>query len=234
MLNVVCVKWGSKYGPEYVNRLETMVKRNLTVPFQMYCYTDDPFAISRSIETIPICKEDDLETYWNKLAIFKLFKGKCIYIDLDTVIQNNINDIVNYTNKLTGVYTYWNDIRTDGNFPFATLKWKIQFNSSVLAWTAEDYYWVWDKFMQNRDWNIIKYYGDDKFLGNEIENKQTFPQDWIYTRLYGSKENDTPTEIVKIYEGYHEGWYHLPNYKFCLFNGPTEEKHYKGFEKYWE
>jgi hypothetical protein len=28
--NVICMKWGTKYGPEYVNRLYAMVRRHLT------------------------------------------------------------------------------------------------------------------------------------------------------------------------------------------------------------
>ena len=29
---VICMKWGTKYGPEYVNRLYGMVKRHLKGP----------------------------------------------------------------------------------------------------------------------------------------------------------------------------------------------------------
>ena len=32
VLNVVCLKWGTKYGPEYVNRLYRMVARHLHRP----------------------------------------------------------------------------------------------------------------------------------------------------------------------------------------------------------
>ena len=233
MLTVVCVKWGTKYGPKYVYNLRTMVQRNLTHKHNFVCLTDDPTDIN--CDTILFPENNDLETYWNKMYLFKrdMLKGKCVYFDLDIVIQNNIDEIVNYTDKLTGVYTYWNDLKSDGSYPYAILKWKVPFNSSVMAWTAEDYYWVWDKFDEDRDWHIIKYYGDDKFLGNEIKNKGTFPDKWIYSRLYGSKEKDTPNEILKLYRGYSEGLYNFPEYKICLFNGPTDEKYYKGFEKYW-
>ena len=169
------------------------------------------------------------------MYLFKrnILSGKCVYFDLDTVIQNNFDEIINYTNKLTGIYTYWYQIQTNENFPNTTFRWRTPFNSSIMTWIAEDYYWVWDKFIENKDWNIIKYYGDDRFLGNGISNKQTFPKEWIYSRLYGRKEKDTPTELLEIYPGYSEGLYYFPEYKFCLFNGPTDEKYYKGFEKYW-
>jgi hypothetical protein len=28
-VNVLCIKWGRKYGPDYVNRLHNMVQRHL-------------------------------------------------------------------------------------------------------------------------------------------------------------------------------------------------------------
>ena len=39
--HILCMKWGTKYGPEYVNRIYAMVARNLTPPFQVICFTDD-------------------------------------------------------------------------------------------------------------------------------------------------------------------------------------------------
>jgi hypothetical protein len=37
---IVCVKWGTLYGPEYVNRLYAMVKRNITGPFRLWKIKD--------------------------------------------------------------------------------------------------------------------------------------------------------------------------------------------------
>ena len=42
---IICMKWGDKYGPEYVNRLYNMVSRHLTLDFQMVCLTDDSTGI---------------------------------------------------------------------------------------------------------------------------------------------------------------------------------------------
>ena len=37
---IVCMKWGNKFGPEYVNNLYHMVKRNITLPFRFVCMTE--------------------------------------------------------------------------------------------------------------------------------------------------------------------------------------------------
>lgn len=159
------------------------------------------------------------------------FKGKCFYLDLDTVIQSNIDCFLDYTDKFCGVYTYWNDIYTDGSYPYATLKYKTPFNSSILSWNAEEYYWLWDKFMTDPDWFIIKYYGDDKFLGNEIKEKTTFPREWIYSRLYGSGDN-RPNDALTD-NNFFQYIYFQPEKKICLFNGPTRTEHYDRYKRYW-
>lgn len=233
MINVICVKWGNKYGPEYVNRLKTMVNKNLTIPHRFVCYTDDPKDLNCDIIMIP--ESDNLEIYWNKLGIFKswMFKGTCIYFDLDTVIQDNVDFLLDYKDKLTGVYTYWNDMYTDETFPVPEYKHKTPFNSSVMVWNAEDYYYVWDKFNENPDYYIIKYYGDDKFLGNEITDKRTFPKGLIYSRLYGAyTEHDKRNDLVKVGNKGYPLYYH-PDMKICMFNGPTTEEMYKRYEYYW-
>ena len=38
---VVCLKWGNKYSAEYVNKLYSMVKRNLTIDYEFVCFTEN-------------------------------------------------------------------------------------------------------------------------------------------------------------------------------------------------
>ena len=40
MLNVVCVNWGLKFKPQYVQVLYNMVERNLTIPHKFILFTD--------------------------------------------------------------------------------------------------------------------------------------------------------------------------------------------------
>ena len=39
---ILCVKWGDKYGNEYVEGLKDQVEKNCSVPFNFYCLTDNP------------------------------------------------------------------------------------------------------------------------------------------------------------------------------------------------
>ena len=51
---VVCLKHGSKYSSEYVNKLYNMCKRHLTVPYEFVCFTDDLRGIDANIKTITL------------------------------------------------------------------------------------------------------------------------------------------------------------------------------------
>ena len=44
---VICLKWGTRYGPEYVNRLYSMVKRHTEHALRFICITDDPSGIEK-------------------------------------------------------------------------------------------------------------------------------------------------------------------------------------------
>ncbi|MCC2663826.1 MAG: glycosyl transferase, partial [Geminicoccaceae bacterium] len=37
MATVLCMKWGQRYGPDYVNRLHGMLQRHLTVGHRLVC-----------------------------------------------------------------------------------------------------------------------------------------------------------------------------------------------------
>ncbi|GAH56014.1 unnamed protein product, partial [marine sediment metagenome] len=46
MITVCCLKVGDKYSSEYVNKLYSMVERNLTVEHDFICITDNPEGVN--------------------------------------------------------------------------------------------------------------------------------------------------------------------------------------------
>lgn len=98
MANVICMKWGAKYGPEYVNRLRSMVARHLARPHRFVCFTDDGTGIDAGVEIKPLPDMDlppGKERGWRKLSTFRrpLFDlaGPTLFIDLDVVIVASID-----------------------------------------------------------------------------------------------------------------------------------------------
>ena len=48
------MKWGTKYGPEYVNRLYAMVRRHLRGDFRFVCLTDRSDGMRSEVQCLPI------------------------------------------------------------------------------------------------------------------------------------------------------------------------------------
>lgn len=69
-LSVVCVKWGpwcAPHGSRYVNNLFHGVSRNLTVPHQFICFTDDPSSLDPGIQVRPLPKNLP-SAWWLRMA----------------------------------------------------------------------------------------------------------------------------------------------------------------------
>ncbi|MDG5799411.1 hypothetical protein QA597_03445 [Marinilabiliaceae bacterium ANBcel2] len=107
MNNIICIKWGTKFGPDYINRLYSMVKRNTTIDFRFVCLTDDGEGIIPEVEVKDIPKTgikefDGREPWvyghgWLKIASFvkKLhdLEGPTLFLDLDVLIVDNIDSL---------------------------------------------------------------------------------------------------------------------------------------------
>lgn len=104
-VNVLCIKWGQKYGPEYVNKLHSMVSRHLKRPFRFVCLTDDDTGIDPAVEVkpIPAVGFDEFDqrkpwTFahgWLKLTSFANplydLRGRTLFLDLDIVIVESLD-----------------------------------------------------------------------------------------------------------------------------------------------
>jgi hypothetical protein len=103
MKQLVCVKWGSAYGPEYVNRLYGMVSRHLTPPFRLVCLTDDRNRIRAEVECFDLPElgvphPQRTVGKWRKQVLWGatvpgLRTGEpALFIDLDSVIVGSLDD----------------------------------------------------------------------------------------------------------------------------------------------
>ena len=51
---IVCVKYGTKYGADYVNKLYAGVKRHLSLDHKFACFTENPEGLHEDIMIIPL------------------------------------------------------------------------------------------------------------------------------------------------------------------------------------
>lgn len=118
MLNVICVQTGNYLGrgEQYVRRLKAAVERNLTLPHRFVCVTD------HFIDGV-WCMASRFDGWWEKLHLFKrgLFEGRCMFLDLDTVIVGNIDDIAGYDGEFATLHDFW---RGRGGLGPAVILWE--------------------------------------------------------------------------------------------------------------
>lgn len=104
---ILCMKWGTAYGSNYVNILHAMVARNITGPFKVVCFTDDTTGIREEVLCRPLpplgCEiPPDVPGKWPKVALWSNeledLEGLALFIDLDSVIVANIDGYFTYGN----------------------------------------------------------------------------------------------------------------------------------------
>jgi len=73
---VICMKWGTRYGPDFVNRLFTAVQRHTQRKTRLVCFTDDEAGINPNVQIEPIPEinlpEELALTPWRKLTMWKV------------------------------------------------------------------------------------------------------------------------------------------------------------------
>lgn len=105
MKQVICINWGTKYGPPFINRLYAMVARNITPPFRFVCFCDNSEGIRPEVDCqplpeIPIEIPKTRRGKWPKARLWgpKLggLTGNVVFLDLDVVITGSLDDLFTY------------------------------------------------------------------------------------------------------------------------------------------
>jgi hypothetical protein len=108
--NAICIKFGTLYGPEYVNRLYAALRRNSAAPLRMFCMTEDRAGIDPEVEILPLPNEAFHDRMFNALKMapkqgrlekISLFRsdlipdllGPLLVMDLDVVITGRVDEL---------------------------------------------------------------------------------------------------------------------------------------------
>ena len=163
-VNVICMKWGTKYGPEYVNRLYRGVTRHLNRPHRFVCFTDDAAGIDPGVEVMPM---PDLglppspERGWFKLATFAptLFdlKGQTLFLDLDLVIVADLDIFF----ELPGRFYIMRDFKRPGS--------KVG-NTSVYRFEVSDLPQILSNFVADFDGVRRRHRNEQEYLTQAAED----------------------------------------------------------------
>jgi alpha-N-acetylglucosamine transferase len=166
MVTITCVlrseKWDNRgkvveYQPEHVLWLKRQVEKHVTVPYRFVCLSDLKF---EGVEIIPL--NYTWAGWWAKIELFRpgLFDGRVFYLDLDTVIVRNIDDMVDAR------YKHFTALRN--------LSGHKSIGSGVMAWRGfHDFSFIYENFRKEPAKFMSIYqtsskWGDQGFIGDQL------------------------------------------------------------------
>lgn len=184
-INIVCIKWGTIYSPDYVNRLYSMIKRNTSYDINFYCFTDDGSNLNEDIVVKPMPELNTPADYKEQYQIYRKGAGLCddnlggltnervFFFDLDMLIISNLDAIFDYP-KDDKVYII-NDWNSKGN---------IVGQSSCYSWVVGTLGYVKDYYEKNPKKVTDRFYtSSQQYLSSKIIEKygklDFWPENWF-------------------------------------------------------
>ena len=236
---ILCVKWGDKYGNEYVEKLKEQVENNCSVPFNFYCLTDKPTQ-SYDIQLPTIWDAYENGKFWayRKLYMFNErvanIKGdQFLYLDLDVIIQKDLKYFFEINIERPYIVKgWWNDVEVCKK-NYAKFQ-SPMVNSSVIRWNRAQLQKVYKHINDNLDVIFFTYPTIDNYLNhfwyNMHEETQSddksflnvFPEGNIYSWYKGNIFPDDMEPKKKRQEC-----------KICLFNNSGEDNDVEELKILW-
>jgi hypothetical protein len=171
MINVVSVRVGTKYGPEYVHKLHDAICRHLGEEQRHWCLTDDPDSLPDGVSPIP--HNPDLPGWWQKVYLFSDEMpwedgAEVLYMDLDVCVTGRLEGLPH------GIIRDWH--------------WPC-YNSSVMRWPHGEHRFIWDLFLPDAidlPSKALKHLlpagqvngGDQEWI-TQTSYWETFPPEWF-------------------------------------------------------
>lgn len=177
MPDLCCVNVGTKYSPEYVEKLYNSAKRNCTVDYDFVIITDNPVHYQHLDAKIITIEHDywknPKQGWWYKMYLFNPdlpIDNQVLYLDLDVVVVSNIDKFFNYKQDQMCICQDFNRVTIP--------KYHVS-NSSVMYFDRAQYADLWTTFINNHKELTSKYRGDQDYITAHLgKNKHWWPQQW--------------------------------------------------------
>jgi len=174
MQTVICIKWGTRYGAQFVNRLYNSIQRNTNRPTRLVCFTDDSSGISNNVQCEPIADinlpEDYITKPWRKITLWKDgladLDGDVLFLDLDLIITNNIDDLFDYRQGHYCVAENW------------TQPGKGIGNTSCYRFPVGKHSYLYNNLHADPVPYLNKYRISQVYISREIEDMVYWPKLW--------------------------------------------------------
>lgn len=173
MNQVLCMNWGNAYGADYVNRLYSMVARNITGEFRFVCYTEQRTGIRSEVECFD-CPQVDIPAPqrnlgWRKISLWNRelagLTGEVLFIDLDVVITSNIDHFFSFPGDFC-VIRNW------------TQPEKMIGNTSVYRFRVGSHPYLLDDLLQNPTAILQQYPNSQTYISSTVSDMTFWPDQW--------------------------------------------------------
>jgi len=178
-LTVACVLAKPGYGRAWVQRLERMVRANLTVPHRFVCLTDADYGLTCRTKKLPAGLRFGAG-WWAKLALFQrgMFEGTVLYLDLDTLIVGDLDFVANWNGDFAILRDFY---RPEG------------YGSGVMLWTKPMPY-VWDEWIERGAPQHPL--GDQGWMEQAVPNahrlQDVFPGKFVSYKVHCQERDEVP------------------------------------------
>lgn len=168
------MKWGTRYGADFVNRLYNAVQRNTQRKTRLICLTDDNTGIHKDVQCHPIpdinLPDELIATPWRKLALWKApladLSGDVLFLDLDLVVTGNLDELFDYEPGRFCVIRNWTQPKSGIG------------NTSCFRFPIGKYTHIYDRIQDNPDPILAKYRIEQVYISREIEDMVFWPELW--------------------------------------------------------
>ncbi|MBO7181204.1 MAG: hypothetical protein J6V91_00270 [Kiritimatiellae bacterium] len=185
-VNILCLKWGTRYPASFTNILYASVKRHLHRPFRFVCVTDDPTGLAEGIDARPFPENPrpDLMDKWPnifiKLCVFKDgfcdLQGPTLFFDVDVVIQEDIDCFFDYMPGKNCIIHNWVERRKQ------LLRGRPNIgNSSCFRFEAGKSNYIYEKFLEETADAIdrSKFPTEQAFMTYAMKEVYWWPEEWV-------------------------------------------------------
>lgn len=183
-INILTMKWGTRYSATYVNRLYLAVSRYLDFPFRFLCFTDDAESLHPEIKCYPLPDTEFPQwAYddgaWPKVGMLKRglagLEGQCLFLDLDIVLRRSLGELFEY-------HPGRNCFIKDWEQPHQRLRHLGQpriVNSSVFRFEADSLGGIYDEFVKTRQAALSSFRNEQRFVSSLLDQHIWWPSSWI-------------------------------------------------------
>ena len=182
-VNIIAMKWGTRYGPEYANRLYYGVKKHLTIPFRFICFTDNPTDVIDEIECLefpdfPVNPSYEW-TAWRKFSILSNnvpFDGLSMFLDLDILITGSLDKFFEFGEPEQFIIIHnWVERRKSLFRKLPDIG-----NSSCFRFMTKQHHYAYERFIAEDEQMVKGYPTEQAGLTDTVrEHVIYWPDEWV-------------------------------------------------------